>query len=197
MPTDTRLDPDLKIAPDMDRSIAPAISVAVLVLITVALVVFLVNPRETAELTVLKTEVFAPHTEFRAFRGKGEVLDAAPQSEDDLYVVATVNMTDEIRLPLFITSATVTLTNPDGSATEAAAVSPRYYERIESSFPALKPMLTERPLYDGDEISPGETRKGSVLILFPGATEDVWRDKKSAVLTISLRNQSPQTVTLK
>ena len=83
----------------------------------------------------------------------------------------------------------------DGSAVEATAISPRYYQRLESSFPALAPMLGT-PIYDGDEISPGETRRGCFLVLFPGATDEVWRNKKSAVLTLNLRNQAPQTITL-
>jgi hypothetical protein len=195
MATDTGFETDLRLAPDMDRSIMPAVSVALLILITVALVVFLVNPRETSAMSVEKVQILAPHTEFKAFHGAGQVLDASPQSEDDLYVVATISVTDKIRLPLFLTNATVTLTSPDGSAVEATAISPRYYQRLEASFPALTPMLGT-PIYDGDEISPGETRRGCFLVLFPGATDEIWRNKKSAVLTLNLRNQAPQTITL-
>ena len=59
----------------------------------------------------------------------------------------------------------------------------------------LTPMLTN-PLNDGDEISPGQTRDVTILLLFPNTTEEMWHAKKSAVLTIALRNQAPQTVSL-
>jgi len=36
----------------------------------------------------------------------------------------------------------------------------------------------------------------TVLLLFPNTTAEMWHTKKSAVLTLALRNQEPQTVSL-
>jgi hypothetical protein len=89
----------------------------------------------------------------------------------------------------------VTLTSADGSAVEATGVAPQYYGRLVTTFPELGTYLGQ-PLYDGDEIDPGKTRSGNVLLLFPGLTEEAWHNKKSAVLSINLRNQNPQTIKL-
>jgi len=185
---------DLKLAPEPEHGVMPAISISVLILIVVAVVVFLVNPRETAVLKVDKVNVFAPHTDFKPDKKAMKEVGLANTGEDDLYVVATVSMTNKLRLPIFITDTTLTLTTGN-SAEEATAVSPQYYQRIESSFPSLTPMLGP-PIYQGDELAPGATHTGSMLMLFPGLTADAWNHRKSAVLTINLRNQAPQTIVL-
>jgi len=186
---------DLKLAPEPDHGVMPAILIAVLVLIVVAVIVFLANPREISELKFQKLDLYAPHTDFNAEGKSPSLVGAGPSSEDDLYVVATVRMTNKLRIPIYITSTSVTLTSADGSAVQATGISPRYYERLEGTYPALVPMIGQ-PIYNEDEILPGSTRQGNVLLLFPGATEAAWHAKKSAVLTINLRNQGPQTVQL-
>jgi hypothetical protein len=184
---------DLKLAPEPEHGVMPAISIAVLILIVVAVVVFLVNPRETAVLKLDKVDVYAPHTEAKPDKRAVKEVGLANTGEDDLYVVATVSMTNKLRLPIFIADTTLTLTSANGSAEEATGVSPQYYGRIESSFPALTPMIG-KPFYDGDELAPGETHTGTVLMLFPGMTAAEWKQRKSAVLSINLRNQSPQKI---
>jgi len=187
---------ELKLAPESDRSIMPAISIAALVLLTVAIIVFLVNPRETAALSVDKIQEFAPHTATHALRGQISVLTDTPAGEDNLYVVAQVQVTDKIRLPLFITGATATLVNADGTSVDTNSVSPVLYPRLEKIFPEITPMLQGDPIRDGDEVAPGETRKGMVLLMFPGLKQSDWQSKKSAVLSINLRNQAAQTIKL-
>ncbi|QMV19830.1 hypothetical protein GOB94_14905 [Granulicella sp. 5B5] len=185
---------DLKLVPEPDHGVMPAIIISVLVLIVVAVVVFLVNPRKTAELKLQRVNLYAPHTEF-ANNSSVHVAGLPNSAEDDLYVVVTVSMTDKLRLPLYVSGTTLTLTSADGTSEEATGVAPQYYGRLESTFPKLGSYLGA-PLYDGDEIDPGKTRTGNVLVLFPGMTEASWHNKKSAVLTISLRNQNPQTIKL-
>jgi hypothetical protein len=185
---------DLKLAPEPEHGVMPAVSISFLILIVVAVVVFLVNPRETAVLKVDKVDVFAPHTDFKPDKKAVKEVGLANAGEDDLYVVATVSMTNKLRLPIFITDTTLTLTTGN-SAEEATAVSPQYYPQIESSFPALTPMLGP-PIAQGDELAPGATHTGNVLMLFPGLTAEAWKNRKSAVLTVSLRNQAPQKVLL-
>ena len=186
---------DLKLAPEPDHGVMPAIVISVLVLIVVAVVVFLVNPRETATVKLERVNMFAPHTEFSDNnKSNVHVAGLANTSEDDLYVVVTASITDKLRLPLYIASTTLTLTSADGTSEEATGVAPQYYGRLGSTFPDLATYLGQ-PLYDGDEVDPGKTRTGNVLVLFPGMTEEAWHNK-TAVLTISLRNQAPQTIKL-
>jgi hypothetical protein len=186
---------DLKLAPEPDHGVMPAIAISLLVLIVVTVIVFLVNPRETATLKLNNVSLYSPHTEFSQDSKSMRVVGLANTSEDDLYVVANVSMTDRLRLPIFVSNTTLTLTSADGSAVEATGVAPQYYSRLSTTFPQLGGYLGTA-LYDGDVIDPSKTKTGDILLLFPGLTEQQWHQKKSAVLTINLRNQSPQTINL-
>jgi hypothetical protein len=183
---------DLNLGPAEERSYLPAILIAAAVLIVIAIAVFFLNPRKTADTSVTKVELYAPHTEFQATPGGSHIIGQGPSAEDDLYAVVTVSVTDDLRLPLFVDATSVTLTAPDGSQTEALGVPVSDYPRLEQTFPQLTPLLTN-PFTYGQQIAPKQTAVGSVLVLFPNTTEAAWKARKSATVTLNLRNQSPLT----
>jgi hypothetical protein len=185
--------PDLNLGPTEHRSPLNSILIAAAVLLAIFTALYFFTWHKIAEITVTRAEVFAPHTEFKQMPGAVHVLGAPPSAEDNVYIVATIRFTDKMRLPIFFSSASATMLDSTGAALEATVVPARDMPRMEASFPALTPMLTQ-PLVDGDEIAPGATREGTVLLLFPGITEDIWKAKKSATLTLNLAHQQPQTV---
>jgi hypothetical protein len=189
------LDTDLQLAPEPEGRILPAIVISLLVLIVVGAAVFYLNPRGTAKISVDKVSIFAPHTVFKGTPGTIHVLGTSAGAEDDLYVVIDMTITDELRLPLFINNATMTITQADGSEIEATSVSSTYYPRLQKTFPKLSPMLTA-PFVQGDEIAPDVTKKGTFLVLFPGSTETIWKNRKSAKLALNLLHQAPQVIQL-
>src|ERR1700679_1945274 len=104
------LEPDLKLAPRADtHRLIPMLVIAAIVMTAVGVAVYMLNPRKTAEITVQKTELFAPHTEFKQMPGSGQIIGAPAESEDNLYVVATVSITDKLRLPIFLDSVSATM----------------------------------------------------------------------------------------
>jgi hypothetical protein len=178
-----------------DRGPLTAVLIAFAVLAVIAAAVFLLNPRKIADVSVSKVDVFAPHTEFASSPSSMHVLGETAQSEDDLYVVAHVSITDKLRLPLFLFGWTSTVTLPDGSTRDATTVPPQQLPRLGEIFPQIPP-LAPHPLHDTDEIAPGTTANGDIVLLFPNTTQDQWNKKKSATLTIELRDQQAQTVKL-
>lgn len=192
---------DLQIAPPRERSVLPALLIAALVLAIVAAAVFWFNPRKTADLKVTAVETFAPHTELDALKGAHthgmRVLGgdlATP--EDDLYVLATVRLTDRLRLPLFITNVTAHVTFADGSEADTSMLSAGDLPRLESVFPALTPRIKDPISALDQELDPKQTLTGMVVLPFPGKTAKDWAAKKSATLTLELRNQDDQTTKL-
>jgi hypothetical protein len=169
--------------------------ISLLVLIVVGAAVFYFNPRGTAKITVDRVNIFAPHTVFTGAPGTIHVLGTSAGSEDDLYVVVDLTITDELRLPLFLNNVTITITQPDGTEIEATSVSSTYYPRLQKTFPKLAPMLST-PFVQGDQIDPEATRKGTYLVLFPGSNEATWKNRKSARLSLNLVHQTPQVVDL-
>jgi hypothetical protein len=183
-------------ASSSDRGPLTAVVIAFVVLAIITAAIFYLNPHKTAELSLTKVDLFAPHTQFDASQGSLKVLGETAQSEDDLYVVAHVNITDKLRLPIFLFGWTATATFADGSTQDATVVPAQQLPRLGQIFPQLASLTAQQPFHDGDEIAPGTTASGSFVLLFPNTTEDQWHKKRSAVLTVELRNQEAQTIKL-
>ncbi len=190
-----------QIVPVRESSALPAVLVSLLILAAIAAAIFYFNPHKVAEFKVSSTSTFAPHTTFgsldAATPGTGMHVLGAPttSTENDLYVVAHVRLTDKLRLPLFVSGAVAHVTLADGTELEANLLSATDLKRLEVIFPSLRQHVGD-PLSDGDEVQPGQTRIADVVLPFPGQTEDLWHGKKSATLTIQLRNQEAQTAEL-
>jgi hypothetical protein len=194
-------DPDLQIvSPEDENNPIPKILIAAAVMIVIGVAIFMLNPRTTAELTAEKVDLFAPHTVMNATDGGGQVIGAAPSSEDDLYVVATLKITDKLRLPIFVDSYSATLVTADGTTLDATIVAGQLLPKVGETFPQILPLVSPpaaTPIRFDDAIQPGTTKVGSVVLLFPQASEKVWREKKSATLTLTLSHDAaPLTVAL-
>jgi hypothetical protein len=187
------LEPDLQIAPPPDDNpIIPKLVIAGVVMILIGVAVYMLNPRKTAVITVQKTQLFAPHTEFKQMPGSGQIIGAQAESEDNVYVVATVSITDKLRLPIFLDSVSATMTTDTGS-TQATNVAPLDLPRLEQIFPQITPLVRQPaapPLQFQDAVSPGATRVGTLVFLFPQISAKAWAAKKSATLTVNLAHDA-------
>ncbi len=172
-----------------------AVVLAFIIMVVVAVTVYLVIPHKITALSVSKVDVFAPHTEFKASQGSMQVVGEPGQSEDDLYVVAHINITDRLNQRVFISGWSATVMFKDGSTEDSTLVARSELPRLEQIFPQVATLATD-PIGDGDELDPGVTKSGSVVLLFPNTTQDKWNTKTSAVLTIDLHEHVAQTVKL-
>ncbi len=200
-PDGTMPDLQLQLAPPPDhKRLIPKLLVAAVVMIVVGVAVFLLNPRKTAEISIQKIDLFAAHTEFTAMPSASHLIGARPTSEDDVYVVATLRITDKLRLPIFLATTSATMTTAEGSTVEATVISPPDLPRLEVAFPQLLPLVSPPaapPIRFEDAVAPGATRVGTVLLLFPQTSEKAWKAKKSATLTVQLAHDAaPITIPL-
>lgn len=182
-------------SPSYTRGPLVATVIAVLVVIAAGIAIFLFNPRKIADLSVVKEDLFAPHTQFESAGGAMHVLNQPASAEDDLYVVARIRITDHLRIPFYMGDWTGQLKLADGHTLDATTVPGRELPRLEQIFPALTPLVST-PLNFDDQVAAGATHEGTVILLFPNITEDQWKSKQNATLTIDLRDQGPQTVAL-
>jgi len=179
-----------------DRSPVVSVILAFVIMVAVAATIYLVIPHKLTDLTVSKVDIFAPHTEYRASEGGSvTVLGETAQMEDDLYVVAHINITNKWKQRVFISGWSATVMFADGSTLDSTLVAKSELPRLEKIFPQITPLATD-PIGDGDELDPGVTHSGSVVLLFPNVTQDKWNTKRSAVLTINLHEHVSQTVKL-
>lgn len=184
-------------AESSDRSPIVAVVLAFIIMVVVAVTIYLVIPHKITDLSVSKVDVFAPHTEFKASQGGGSVqmLGETAQTEDDLYVVTHINMTNRLSQRVFISGWSATVMFADGSTLDSTLVGKSELPRLEQIFPQITSLATD-PIGDGDELDPGVTKSGSIVLLFPNVTQDQWNKKRSAVLTIDLHEHVSQTVKL-
>jgi hypothetical protein len=179
-----------------DRRPLFSVILAFIIMAAVAAAVYLIIPHKITAINISKVDVFAPHTEFQASQGQSMAVVGEPgQSEDDLYVVAHLNLTDKLRQQVIITGWSATVTFADGSTQDSTYIAKSELPRLEQIFPNIASLATD-PLGDGDELDPGVAHTGSVVLLFPNTTQDKWNKKGSAVLTITLRDHTSQTVKL-
>jgi hypothetical protein len=193
--------PDLQLAPVPDpNGWTSKLLVAALVMTAIGAAVYFLNPRKTADVKVEKVAIFAPHTVFEEAPGDGHVMGTPAQFEDDVYVVATVAITDRLRLPVSFDSTSASMTNSSGEMLNATVVSTIDLPRLEQTFPQVTSLVSEAgvpPLRPDDVIAPGTTRTGTVVLLFPQINQQAWNSRQSAKLTLVLgHGAAPITVNL-
>jgi hypothetical protein len=192
-------DTDLKLAPPPDEgNPSTKYIIAAIVMVVIGLAIFLFNPWKTAEATLVKTEFYAPPTQV-ATPDPVMYPGSTPPPEDDLYVVTTVKITDKLRLPISPNASAATLITSDGNAVDGRFVAESDIPRLEQEFPALTPMLNDpgaTPIKTGETISPGQTRVGTIVLLFPQVTKAKWDAKKMATLTINFARQKSYDLNL-
>jgi len=170
--------------------LVPALVVAAVVAIAFALIYFF-TPHRIADLTVTHTAILPTHT---TMDSDSKLVGHDIQSEDDLYVLATVRIDDKLKLPLFINDITGTFTAADGTEITASAVQKNDLLGLYVTFPALKP-LASSPLVRDTTINPGDHAEGMVILSFP-VTEEQWKQRKSASVTVTFYHQGPFTVVI-
>jgi hypothetical protein len=146
------------------------------------------TPHRAADIAVTHVAAKQFHTVIKS----GSIVVGEEQAEDDLYVLATVRIKDDLKLPLALSDFTGSLAGPDGTLTDASAIQKNDIDGLYVTFPALKP-LASAPLLRETEIAPGQTAEGMVLLHFPAA-QATWDQRKAATVTIAFYHQDPITV---
>ncbi len=186
---------DLTLSQPERRSLAVPLLLALLALGLVGFLLFRLTPRTTADVVITHVDVYPAHTVFKS----DSIVVGDDPSQDDLYALVTVRITDRLRLPLFLKDVTATLLPSDGSLPPAtSAVEHAQLENLYTSFPALRKLAaTQRtpPLLRESRIEPNQTVEGFVILHFP-ITAGTWNTRSDAVLTLDLYHQKSLTATI-
>jgi hypothetical protein len=179
---------DLKFAQSARSNLLAPVLLAFLILgITLALAIRY-TPHRTADLTITRTIVYPAHTVFKG----NSIVVGHDSAQDDLYVLTTLRIDDNLHLPLFLKDFTATLTTADGQEFTTSATEKDDFANIYASFPALKPLASE-PLLRETMISPGQSAEGMILLHFP-VTQAVWDHRRTAYLNVDLYHQGQQSI---
>jgi len=187
---------DLNLGPAQQSSPLKGILIAAVVLIAIAAGVFYLGPHRTADITIPKTQLYAAHTTSKdTSDSQMHIVGQRAESENDLYVVATLNIKNNLPIPIYLDNITATYTSPEDTVLDSRAPSAADLSRLEEIFPALTPLM-QTPLSLSEGIPAKSTVQGTVLLHFSGLTEQTWKEHKSTTLTLNFIHQSPQTVSI-
>ena len=175
--------------PDRRNLLAPVLIAFLLLGIAIALVVRY-TPHSVAEVKVSHTAVYPAHTVFKS----DTILVGRDRSQDDLYVLVTVNIIDRLNLPIFLKDFTGILVTADGEQVAGTAAQKNDLENLYTTFPAIR-ALSSSPLLRETLINPGASADGMVVLHFP-VSADMWNHRRSAKLNIDLYHQGPISVAI-
>jgi len=180
--------PQLTFAQPARRNLLAPVLIAFLLLGIVIALLIRATPHRTADLTITRTVVFPAHTVF----GSNTTVVGHGQAQDDLYVLTTLRIDDQLHLPLFLKDFTATLTTADGQEITTSATEKQDLDAVYTAFPGLKPLATE-PLLRETMIAPGQSAEGMVILHFPVA-KSVWDTRRAAMLNVDLYHQGEQSI---
>jgi hypothetical protein len=178
----------LTFAQSARRNLLAPVLLAFLILGIVIALVVRATPHKTADLTITRTIVFPTHTVLKS----DSTLVGRDQSQDDLYVLATLRIDDHLHLPLFLKDFTATLTTAEGEELTTSAIEKQDLPAVYAAFPAIQ-SLASAPLLRETMIDPGQSAEGMILLHFP-VTQAVWDHRSTAILNIDLYHQGKQGV---
>jgi hypothetical protein len=179
-----------KFAQPARRNLLAPVLIAFLVLGIVIALVIRYTPHTIADGSVTHAVAYPAHTVFKS----ESILVNRDRSQDDLYALVTLSVTDRLNLPIFLNDFTGSLTTATGEQIAGTAAYKNDLETIYTSFPALRPM-SSAPLLRETMISPGNTAEGMILLHFPVSAE-VWNNRKSATVNVDLYHQGILSITI-
>jgi hypothetical protein len=182
--------PELQLHKPVHRNLLAPVLIAFVVLgIAIALVIRY-TPHRVADLEITRTSIYPSHLVFKS----DSLVVGADRTEDQLYILLNLRVTDRLNLPLFLKDFTATLTTAEGEKVETSAAEKTDMPALYTAFPALKPMASA-PLLRETLIRPGDSAEGMVLVHFP-VNLDTWNRRRFARLHINFYHQGPLSITI-
>ena len=135
-----------------------------------------------------RVALFPYHVEYKRPEG---MMVGANATDDELYVIANVSLTDRTEVPLFLKELTGSFLGEDGSLFEAHLIDKNDLPRLMQMFPALKAKadsMGTQPLVREQTIPTGSTGRGYVVLLY-NIPQSVWDKRKSAEVSVDFYHQ--------
>lgn len=153
--------------------------------------IYFFTPHRIGQVSVTRTTVVPIRTVYKGSQlgSGGDMKVLGDQAQDDLYVLVSVRIEDDLKLPIFIKDLTATMTAPDGGELTSSAVQTPDLETLYTTYPKLK-ASAGAPLLRETQIQPGATVEGTVVLHFP-VPQSAWDGRSGATITVDTYYQGP------
>ena len=141
-------------------------------------------PATTVNIALLHNDLLPTQTHF-----KSQTIVVGGQTEDTLFIISTIKVDNQLRVPIFLDNFTLTFANPDDAQLTAKAFTKDDLANAELSFPALKPLVIN-PLLRDTAIDPGKSVQGAIVFSLP-IPKTMWDARKVATIMVDLYHQHP------
>ena len=182
--------PDPTFAQPARRSLLVPILLAIGALAVAVAIAIHFFPATTVNIDHLETHTLPTHTVYKS----QSIVLGPDQSQDVLFVATNLRVDNQLRVPIYLDDFTLTFTNPDGAELTAKATQKLDLPNIETSFPALRP-LVPTPLLRETALDPGKAAQGTLLFSLP-IPEATWNARKSAIIKVDLYHQPSLYLTI-
>ncbi len=142
-------------------------------------------------------QVFPVHVEYKRGNGGSGMLVGADQTEDALYVVADIALSNKSEVPLFLSSFSGSFTTDDGTIMEANIIEKDDLPRLMTMFPKLKSLADAAgtPLLRESSVAKDTNARGYVVMSY-NIPQAVWDKRKSAEVAVDFYHQDRLTMPL-
>ena len=150
-----------------------------------------VHPSVTG--AVDRVAVYPVHTEYK--RGGG-MLVGANQTEDAIYVVVDVNLTNRTEVPLFLSGFSGSFIGSDATEFQANVIDKNDLARLRAMFPQLKTVTDSVggvALERESSVAKNTTGHGYILLSY-NVPQSVWDQRKSGKVEIDFYHQDRLTM---
>lgn len=139
-------------------------------------------PATTVNINHIHTDALPTETTL-----KGSTIIGLTETNRVLFVASTVQVDNQLRVPIYLDDFHITLTDQAGAEMTVAATQLNNLPDLETNYPAIKPMMAT-PLVRNTAIDQSKSAQGTLL--FPlSVPKDVWDTRKSAVIKVDLYHQ--------
>jgi hypothetical protein len=142
-------------------------------------------PATTVDLELLHTDLLPTETSF-----KSQTIVVGGNTEHTLFIVSTIKVDNQLRVPIFLDNFNLTFANPADAQLTSKAFTKDELANAELSFPALKPLLTAPLLLRDTSIDPGKSAQGAIVFSLP-IPKTMWDQRKVASIMVDLYHQHP------
>jgi hypothetical protein len=111
------------------------------------------------------------------------------RAENVLFIASTIKIENHRRHPIFLDGFKLTFVNPDDAQLTAKGATKADLASIETSFPALTPLVTS-PLQIDTSIDPGKSAQGTLIFSLP-IPKEMWDGRKVATIQVDIYHDNP------
>jgi hypothetical protein len=137
------------------------------------------------------------HTVYGTPKGGAAAMEA-PETEDSIYIVPLLRVTNTSDVPLFIKDVTSSVTLQDGRDNPGRRIGARDRERLQQMVAGIGPLLKQAnlpPLDPEQTIAPHATAEGYAIFLYTMPSTE-WDKRQTAAVRLDFYHQDAVTIPL-